>query len=117
MTHSVRDRAAKLLRLALSTGPDGEKLAALDQLSALATANDLDWDRVLANGNGSALDEEAASRICWEGHARGVSETEQRLRPARDWTPATDTSAEVGDDAQRLCAIFEAAVLADQAGT
>jgi hypothetical protein len=116
MTSEIADRLAKLLRLACSTGPDGEKLAAIGRLSAIAAAQDIDWDQALANGSGPALTEEQMSRIFWEGHARGVAETEQRLRPARDWTPADNTSAEVGSDSTRLSTILDAALKAEADG-
>ena len=38
MAPELTDRLAKLLRLACSTGPDGEKLAAVGRLSAVAAA-------------------------------------------------------------------------------
>jgi hypothetical protein len=50
-THSKQvpkyDKLAKLLRLACSNGPDGEKLAAISRLRELVAAQDLDWDTVL----------------------------------------------------------------------
>jgi hypothetical protein len=116
MTPAVHNRVVKTLRLALSNGPDGEKIACLNRLSAIGAAYDIDLAAMLTNGNAPALDEEAASRIFWEGHARGVAETEQRLRPQRDWTPTDSTSAEVGDDAGRLESILDAATLARDSG-
>ena len=116
MAPELADRLAKLLRLACSTGPDGEKLAAIGRLSATVAAHDLDWDRALANGSGTSLDEQQASKIYWEGHARGVAETEQRQRPQRDWTPAADTKAEAGADAERLETILAAAAGSRDAG-
>jgi hypothetical protein len=110
MPPDIADKIAKFLRLACSTGPDGEKLAAIGRLSALVAAHDLDWDQVLANGSAPALTEQQMSRIYWEGHARGCSETEQRLRPARDWTPTVDTTAEAGGDADRVETILETAL-------
>jgi hypothetical protein len=116
MAPELADRVAKLLRLACSTGPDGEKLAAIGRLSAIVIAHNVDWDRALANGNSATLTEEAASKIYWEGHARGVAETEQRLQSQRDWTPAAGTSSEIGDDAERLEAILQAATESRDAG-
>jgi hypothetical protein len=97
MTLDLADKVAKLLRVACSTGPDGEKLAALNRLSALAVVHGFDWDRAVANSNGSGLNEEVASRIYWEGHARGCAETEQRLRPERDWKVILAAAAESRD--------------------
>jgi hypothetical protein len=116
MPPELAERLAKLLRLACSTGPDGEKLAAIGRVSAIAQAHNLDWDRVLANGHDAGLTEEQLSKVYWEGHARGVSETEQRLRPQRDWTPTVGSSAEVGEDAKRLEAILAAAAQAKESG-
>jgi hypothetical protein len=109
VTPDLAARLAKLLRLICDRSQDGETLAAASRLSAIAAAHDLDWDRALANGGDSTLDQEAASRLYSEGHARGVAETEQRLRPQRDWTPANGTSAEAGSDAERVQRILDAA--------
>jgi hypothetical protein len=46
MAPELADRLAKLLRVACSTGPDGEKLAAINRLSATAAANNVDWGRI-----------------------------------------------------------------------
>jgi hypothetical protein len=90
----LASRLAKLLKLACCmTAPEGERFAALGRLSAIAAANDVD---------GRAFDQEDLARVYWEGHARGVAETKQQLRPARDWTPTEGGSAEVADDAERL---------------
>jgi hypothetical protein len=59
---------------------------------------------------------EAASRIYWEGHARGCAETEQRLRPERDWTSTENTSSPVGEAADRLQTILDAAAESRDAG-
>jgi hypothetical protein len=117
MTPELADRLAKLLRLACcETAPDGERQAAIGRLSAIAAANDVDWDLAFANGNGVALDQEAASRIYWEGHARGCTETEQRLRPVRDWSPVEGTKGEIGPDTERLAVIMKAAAESRDAG-
>jgi hypothetical protein len=116
MTPAIADRLAKLLRLACSTGPDGEKLAALNQLSAIVAAEDIDWDRTLANGGGPALTEEAMSRIYSEGYQRGHADGMQQATPAGDWTPAAGTSSEAGSDAARLMTIIRAAMESAAAG-
>jgi hypothetical protein len=117
MAPEVADRLAKLLRVACSTGPDGEKLAAVGRLSAIAAAHDLDWDLALANGNGATLTEEQMHRIYSEGYQRGLADGHQEARPERDWTPAAGISAEVGpDDAERLEAILNAAAQSRDAG-
>jgi hypothetical protein len=116
MDSALADRLAKLLRLACSTGPDGEKLAAIGRVSAIVAANSVDWDAVLANGNGSALTEEAMSRIYSEGYERGHRDGQQQARPARDWTPAGDTKAEAGADAERIELILNAAAESRDAG-
>jgi len=116
MNTAIADRVAKLLRLACSTGPDGEKLAALNRLSAIVVAQGIDWDQALANGSGPALTEEQMSRIYSEGYSRGLADGQQRARPERDWTPADNSSAEAGDDAERLEAILNAAAKSAAAG-
>jgi hypothetical protein len=115
---AIAGRVAKLLRLACcETAPDGEKLAALNRLSATVAAHDLDWDQALVNGgNGSALTEEQMRRIYDEGYQRGHADGQQAARPARDWTPADNTKAEVGSDAQRLETILNAAAQSRDAG-
>ena len=84
----LADKLAKLLRLACSTGPDGEKLAAIGRISALAAAHDLDWDRVLANGSAPDLTEEQLQRVFDAGVARGI-EIERQQTAAPDWSPAS----------------------------
>jgi hypothetical protein len=101
----------------LLTSPhDGERLAAAARFTAILEAHDIHPSQVLANGNGPALTEEQMSRIYAEGYRRGAAETEQRLRPQRDWTPADDTKAELGSDAERLEAILRAAAQSRDAG-
>jgi hypothetical protein len=117
LARDLADRMAKMLRLACDSGAtDGEKLAAIGRLSTIAAAHDVDWDQALTNGNASGLNEEAASRIYWEGHARGCAETEQRLRPERDWTSTENTSSPVGEAADRLQIILDAAAKSRDAG-
>jgi hypothetical protein len=108
LASDLADRLAKLLRLACSNGPDGERLAAIGRLSAIALAHDVDWDHALSGG-GPVLSEEAMHRIYSEGYQRGCVETEQRLRPERDWTSTENTSSPVGDAADRLQTILDAA--------
>ena len=48
--------------------------------------------------------------LFWAGHARGCAETEQRLQPARDWTPTAGTKAEAGADTDRVKTILETAL-------
>jgi hypothetical protein len=110
------DRLAKLLRRACSTGPDGEKLAALNRISAIVEANNVDWDLALSNGNRPLLTEENMRRIFDEGYTRGASDERQKLRPERDWTPAAGTSHAVGTDADRLELILTAARASAEAG-
>ena len=116
MDPAAAERLAKLLRLACSTGPDGEKLAALGRVSATVTAHGLDWGQLLANGNAPELTEEAMSRIYAEGYQRGHRDGQQQARPARDWTPADNTKAEAGEDDERLRTILEAAAEFRDAG-
>ena len=96
-SRTVKEWTRSLVR-DISPSPLGQM-----QASAIKRAELADWLKSLGDSGGPhqsdrvltlirasyryALDEEAASRIYWEGHARGVAETEQRLRPARDWTP------------------------------
>ena len=87
---------------------DGERLAAAARFTAILEAHDIHPSQVLANGNGPALTEEQMSRIYNEGYSRGHADGVQQARPARDWTPASDTKAAVGDDAKRLETILEA---------
>jgi hypothetical protein len=102
------DKIAKLLRM-LTSSHDGEVLAAANRLNAIVAANDIDWDQVLANGDGTALTERQMSRIYDEAFERGFREGRQQVRPERDWTPADNTSAEAGQDSHRLEVILEAA--------
>jgi hypothetical protein len=49
---SVAGRLAKLLRLeCCDTAPDGERLAAVNRLSATVAAHEVDWDHALTNGS------------------------------------------------------------------
>jgi hypothetical protein len=100
----LADWLAKLLRLACcETAPDGERLAALNRLSATVAAHDVDWDAAL-----SGFNEEQLRRVFDEGYQRGHADGRQQAHPARDWTPAAGTSAEAGSDAKRIWAIVEA---------
>jgi hypothetical protein len=57
----LASRVAKLLRLACCpTAPDGERLAAVTRLSAIAAAHDIDWDSTL-NGHASPSGNSAAA--------------------------------------------------------
>jgi hypothetical protein len=108
----LADKLGKVLAM-LTSSHEGERLAAADRFCALLEAHDIHPSQLLANGSaGAVLTEEQMSRIYWEGHRRGVAETEERLRPQRDWTPAVDTRAEVGKDADRLEVILGALELA-----
>ena len=105
-----RELLPKLLRLVCcETAPDGERLAAVNRLSAVVTAHDVDWDQALANGNAPALTEQQMSKIYNEGYSRGHADGVQQARPARDWTPGAGTSSQVGDDVERLEAILRGA--------
>ena len=106
MTPELREKLGKVLAM-LTSPHDGERLAAATRFSAILEANDIHPSAVLGNGSMPGLTEEQMSRIYAEGYARGVAETEQRLRPQRDWTPSGG-SAEVGDDAVRLRQVLEA---------
>ena len=117
MTPEISNRIAKMLRLVCDrAATDGEKLAALNRLSAIVVAQDLDWDRVFANGNGSALTEAQMERIYSEGYSRGHADGLQEASPVRDWTPTGGTSSEAGDDTARLMAILRAAEQSMDAG-
>jgi hypothetical protein len=115
MAPELADKLGKVLAM-LTSPHDGERLAAAARFTAILDAHDIHPSQVLANGSSATLNEEQASRIYWEGHARGCAETEQRLRPARDWTPAGDTKAAVGDDIERLETILKAAAQSRDAG-
>jgi hypothetical protein len=114
VTPELSDRLAKLLRLACDGGAtDGEKLAAVGKLGAIAAANNVDWDLALANGSSPALTEEAMRQIYDEGYRRGYGDGQQATRPERDWTPTDGTSAEVGSDAERFHTILDTAAQAN----
>jgi hypothetical protein len=55
-------------------------------------------------------------RIYSEGYQRGCAETEQRLRPERDSTSTENTSSPVGEAANRLQIILDAAAKSRDAG-
>jgi hypothetical protein len=105
----LASRMAKLLRLALSTGPDPEKLAALGRLSAIVAAHDVDWDAAL-NGSALALSREQMMEIFEAGVRRGI-EIEQANKDNRgDWATARySRSDEVGERAGELEVILDAA--------
>jgi hypothetical protein len=111
MNPSVSDRIAKLLRLALSNGLDGERLAAIGRLSALAAAHDIDWDEAFAsNGNGSALSQEDMQRIYAAGYERAMQDAAASKPSADDWAPAGRARAtEVGSRLEEVEQILEAA--------
>lgn len=110
----VAQRMAKLLRLACDrAATDGEKVSAIGKLSAIALANNVDWDTAL---NGKEISRDDMQRIFDAGYERGAADTRQELKPARDWTPTAGTSAAVGHDFARLRAILDAAATADDNG-
>jgi hypothetical protein len=85
----IADKLVKLLRLACSTGPDGEKLAALNRLAAIAAAHDVGWGRALANGKAPDLTEAQLQRVYDAGYERGFEDGQQEIAPERpDWAPA-----------------------------
>jgi hypothetical protein len=113
------DRLAKLLRLACSNGPDGEKLAALAKLFKAVRANDLDWNYLLGRtANDPELTRENLQKVYQAGIEAGVAmERAAHATPARDWAtagrPRTD---EVGSRASDLKVILLAAELAEADG-
>ena len=107
----LASRLGKLLRLACSTGPDGEKLAAIGRLSATAEAYDIDWDHAL---NGSEIPREDMQQIFDAGYRQGAADKQQELRPERDWTSIT--SSPVGEGADRLKKILDGAAESRDAG-
>jgi hypothetical protein len=110
---AIAEKLAKLLRLACSNGPDGEKLAALGRLAALAAAHDVDWDAALANGGLPALTREQLQEVFDAGYERGLSDGRAEVQP-RDWTLAGGTSTAAGHDIWRVKKILEAAQTAQR---
>jgi hypothetical protein len=78
VTSDLADRLAKLLRLACSTGPDGEKLAAVNRIAALVAAHDLDWDQILAANGAQPLAQDQLQKVYDAGYERGDSFGYQR---------------------------------------
>jgi hypothetical protein len=115
MTPKTADKMAKAMRLALDpAATDGEKLAAITAVSAMALAAGVDWDQVLANGKGGpALTEDQLNRVYTEGFNRGLAEGQQQAMPAADSKKAATT---LGSDAQRLAKILDAAAKSRDAG-
>jgi hypothetical protein len=117
MTPAIADRVAKLLRLACSTGPDGEKLAAIGRLSATAAAYDVDWDSVLRGGNGHDLSREQMAEIYEAGLQRGLEMGRQEKAGNGDWTAAGHSRAdEIGARECELQQILNAAARAKADG-
>jgi hypothetical protein len=107
MTPELVDRAAKLLRVICSTGPDGEKLAAADRLSAFVVANDLDWDRALA---GTGPTREQMQELFNAGLQRGPELGRAEKAGNSDWAAAGQSRAdEIGDRESELQQILNAA--------
>jgi hypothetical protein len=107
-------KLAKLLRLACSNGPDGERFAAINRVAAIVVARDIDWDAALGSAD-AVLPEEAMARIYSEGDARGAADERQRANPKPDWSPITGT-LRVGEQLERVQEIPEAAERAEEAG-
>lgn len=101
MTPEVRDKLSKILAM-LTSPHDGERLAAATRFSAILAANDIHPSQVLSSGSG--LTEKQMSRIYAEGYAKGVSDTEQKLKAEESANP----SARVGKQAHRLVTILNA---------
>jgi hypothetical protein len=109
MTPDLTKKLNKVLALLVSPY-DGERLAAAARFAAILEAHDIHPSQVLdANGGSQALTENQMRRIFEEGYQRGHADGVQQARPARDWTPADDTKAEVGADAERLKVVLDAA--------
>jgi hypothetical protein len=106
----VADRVAKLLRLALSSGPDPEKLMALGRLSAIAAAADVDWDEAL-DGASPGLRREQMMEIFEAGVRRGIEiEQANKGNSGGDWaTAGTSRADEVGERAGEPEVILDAA--------
>jgi hypothetical protein len=108
VTPELRDRAAKLLRLACcETAPDGERLAAINRLSATAAAHDLDWDQ--APGNGHSLSRDQMQSLFDAGYERGLADGRAETQP--EWSSVSDPR---GHD--RLANILKAAARAAESG-
>jgi hypothetical protein len=108
MPPEIADKVAKLLRVACSNGPDGEKLAALNRLSALAAAHDVDWDTALSGANGRDLTREQMTEIYEAGVRAGVQL--ERNAKGGDWAKAGHSRAdEVGEREPELRQILSAA--------
>jgi hypothetical protein len=107
MTPEHVERAAKLLRVICSTGPDGEKLAAADRLSAFVAANDLDWDQALASG-GPTRDQ--MQELFNAGLQRGLELGRAEKSSNGDWAAAGQSRTdEVGERESELQLILNAA--------
>jgi hypothetical protein len=116
MPPEVASKLAKLLRLATNSGAtDGEALAALGRLSAIAIAQNLDWDRIIINGSGGPeLTEEQLTRVYTEGFNRGLAEGQQQAAAQAPSEPNNRTA--LGAEAQRVERILAAAKIAEQRG-
>jgi hypothetical protein len=109
MPPELVDKLGKVLAM-LTSPHDGERLAAAARFCALLEAHDIHASQVLTNGNADpALTEAQMHRIYTEGYQRGHADGRQAARPQRDWTPADDTKAAVGEDTERIRTILEAA--------
>lgn len=73
------DLVAKLLRVACSNGPDGERLAALERLKVIT--GDTDWSEAL---KGQGMSREDMQKIYDAGYQCGTAEAEE-ARSAPDW--------------------------------
>jgi hypothetical protein len=110
MTPELRDKLGKVLAL-LTSPHDGERLAAATRFSALIEAHGVHPSQVL-NGGGPTRDQ--MQEVFDAGYERGLADG--RSETQRDWTPASGTSAQAGEDAERIRAILAAAGLSATAG-
>lgn len=105
-------KAAKLLRLICDRSIDGETLAAASRLSALATAYNLDWDRLLL-GDGADLTREQLQKVYQAGFTAGLEAQHAR----DDWRNAgVARTDEVGEREAELRDLLAAAEPAIRAG-
>jgi hypothetical protein len=118
MNGALADKIAKLLRLACSTGPDGEKLASLNRLSALVVVNDIDWDQALGASNGHDLTQQQLSEVYQAGIKAGVEmERQAKTNGGGDWANAAEPRAdEVGSRINEVKEILQAAAQAKDDG-
>jgi hypothetical protein len=114
MTPKVGDQLAKLITLATNPGAtEGEALAALGRINAIAAANSVDWQDVFTNGSGApALTEEQMSAIYEAAYNRGLADGQQQAGQ-----PQPKSNGHIGAiEATRLERLLQAAEQAEQQG-